>query len=460
MQIHESGSDSNSTIIQMITQMNNNFSTRLGSIEQGLSKLGQIENKISLMRAEVLNMKEVNMDFNKRLMVTEIFCQNNSDTFDEIRQRNDMNSQQVTMLKNENQSLKSDLSQIKADFHNLKEDYLDLKSRSMQENLLFFGLAEQRPADGQMRPERENVEAKLRDFLSNELSLESPNIIENIVFDRVHRLGPPRRDIYDKPRPIIAEFEKFTDRETIRKAGIQLNSNPDSRFRIREQYPEEIENRRRQLYPVMYRLNKIPNNRVTLIKDRVYVNGSQYVPENDPDYRPSQLRMGGRLHSVARSRDRQRMSSNTNKGQFTTPKMSSYPSHGDIQAPSIPLSNTFKALSSFEQQANTGPAARGSTKNKASSPLQTQSSPKKQRELGDFVSEPSSVTRAASVPNLTRTDKNQHCLKPTVSYPNKQTENTETQSSQQNAVSHEPMDSTNISQSLQNGATGGNSDTF
>ena len=179
MQIHESGSDSNGTIIQMITQMNNNFSTRLGSIEQGLSKLGQIENEISLMRAEVLNMKEVNMDFNMRLMDTEIFCQNNSDTFDEIRQRNDMNSQQVTMLKNENQSLKSDLSQIKADFHNLKEDYLDLKSRSMQENLLFFGLAEQRPADGQMRPERENVEAKLRDFMSNELSLESPNIIEN-----------------------------------------------------------------------------------------------------------------------------------------------------------------------------------------------------------------------------------------------------------------------------------------
>ena len=117
-----------------------------------------------------------------------------------------MNSQQVTMLKNENQSLKSDLSQIKADFHNLKEDYLDLKSRSIQENLLFFGLAEQRPADGQMRPERENVEAKLRDFMSNELSLESPNIIENRVFDRVHRLGPPRRDIYDKPRPIIAKF--------------------------------------------------------------------------------------------------------------------------------------------------------------------------------------------------------------------------------------------------------------
>ena len=183
------------------------------------------------------------------------------------------------------------------------------------------------------------------------------------------------------------------------------------------------------------------------------------MPENNPNYRPSQLRMEGRLHSVARRRERQRMSSNTNKGQFTTPKMSSNPSHGDMQVPSIPLSNTFEALSSFEQQANTGPAARDSTKNKASSPLQTQSSPKKQRELGDFVSEASSVTRAASVPNLTRTDKNQHCLKPTMSYPNKQTENTDPEQST-NAVSHEPMDSTNISQNLQNGATGGNSDTF
>lgn len=205
----------------------------------------------------------------------------------------------------------------------------------------------------------------------------------------------------------------------------------------------------------MYRLNKIPNNRVTLIKDRLYVNGSQYVPENDPNYRPSR-----RPHSVARGQERQRMSSNTNKGQFSTPRISSNHSHGDIQVPSIPLSNTFEALSSVEQQANTGPAARGSTKNKASSPLQTQSSPKKQRELGDFVAEACSVTRAASVPNLTRTDKNQHCLKSTISYPKKQTENTETQSSQQNAVSHEPMESTNISQNLQNGATGGNSNTF
>ena len=121
--------------------------------------------------------------------------------------------------------------------------------------------------------------------MSNELSLGSPDAVANIAFDRVHRLGARRR-YSDKPRPIVAKFERFTDRETIRKAGMVLNNRPNSTYRVREQFPKEIEDRRKVLYSALYRLKSNPQNRISLVRDKLYVNGQLYIPENDPEFRP------------------------------------------------------------------------------------------------------------------------------------------------------------------------------
>ena len=91
----------------------------------------------------------------------------------------------------------------------------------MQENLLFYGIPEQpRSENGNVR---ENTEATLRSFMATELPLDSPECLDTISFDRVHRLGYPKRNTQTNPRPIIAKFERFTDREKIRKAGFELN---------------------------------------------------------------------------------------------------------------------------------------------------------------------------------------------------------------------------------------------
>ena len=56
-----------------------------------------------------------------------------------------------------------ELSTLHTKFSQISEELLDLKTRSMQDNLLFFGLSES------PRGQDDNTETKLRDFLKSEL---------------------------------------------------------------------------------------------------------------------------------------------------------------------------------------------------------------------------------------------------------------------------------------------------
>ena len=97
-----------------------------------------------------------------------------------------------------------------------------------------------------------------------------------MVFDRVHRLGRPRDNQKSNPRPIVAKFERYKDRELIRIAGKDLNEKKNG-FSIREQFPPEIEAKRKLLYPVMRSYLKDPRNRVALVRDKLYINGKLYT---------------------------------------------------------------------------------------------------------------------------------------------------------------------------------------
>ena len=97
-----------------------------------------------------------------------------------------------------------------------------------------------------------------------------------MVFDRVHRLGRPRDNQKSNPRPIVAKFERYKDRELIRIAGKDLNEKKNG-FSIREQFPPKIEAKRKLLYPVMRSYLKDPRNRVALVRDKLYINGKLYT---------------------------------------------------------------------------------------------------------------------------------------------------------------------------------------
>ena len=97
----------------------------------------------------------------------------------------------------------------------------------MRDNLLFVGVPEIHQSTSNQNgfgPEK-SCEQTLREFLSTRLE-NDPSIntkgdidIKSIKFARVHRVGAK----HDRARPIVAKFERFADRELIRKAGIVQN---------------------------------------------------------------------------------------------------------------------------------------------------------------------------------------------------------------------------------------------
>ena len=252
-------------LASMIMNMNNDFSKRLTMIENSLSKLGNIENEVSLVRADVSRLKTDNVDINRRILETEISCQTISGCYDDVKKRTDTNNEKISVLEQDNRYLSNQLAEANSNYNNLKEGYLELQSRTMQENLLFFGIpeTEKQNMTNQTAPitqnenevpndrdehsfgdreinQPENTEEALRNFIANDLPTQVSIMASGIRFDRVHRLGARKRGMRN-PRPIVAKFERYSDRELIRKAGMDLNSNPNSKFKVREQFPREIE---------------------------------------------------------------------------------------------------------------------------------------------------------------------------------------------------------------------------
>ncbi|XP_061587527.1 NACHT, LRR and PYD domains-containing protein 3-like [Cololabis saira] len=120
----------------------------------------------------------------------------------------------------------------------------------------------------------EDPEAAVHDFIRNHLKLPE-DMANSITFHRVHRLGG-RRSEAQRPRPIVAKFEHFKQKELVRRRGPQLRGLP---FSVNDQFPREILDRRRVLFPVRRRLIS-EGCRAVITVDRLYVNGELYRNPN------------------------------------------------------------------------------------------------------------------------------------------------------------------------------------
>jgi hypothetical protein len=106
----------------------------------------------------------------------------------------------------------------------------------------------------------------LRGFLHHELEINY-----RIEFENVHRFKTRSGD--NRRPPIVARFLYHSDLRFVLKNANKLRGKP---FGIREQFPFEIEQRRRILYPII-KDAKRTNQQVTLVRDRLYINNELYV---------------------------------------------------------------------------------------------------------------------------------------------------------------------------------------
>ena len=133
---------------------------------------------------------------------------------------------------------------------------------------------------------------KTKEFIREELK-----ITREIEFARVHRTS--KKGGRARPRPIVAKFERYKDREDVKHTGWKLlkfvkearantlttgieegtpligghQMNPKFvNIGIGEQYPQEIYQRRKEQMPIFK--NAVYNKqRVRFVLDKLYING-------------------------------------------------------------------------------------------------------------------------------------------------------------------------------------------
>lgn len=125
----------------------------------------------------------------------------------------------------------------------------------MKNNLIFSGLGFQ---------QNENCEEKLRRFMHNELGIEF-----HVELGNVHRFGKPG---LNGAKPIVARFLYRKELEAVLRNTNKLKGKS---FGVNEQFPEEIETRRKKLYPVLKKARH-EGKQVKLVRDKLFINGKQY----------------------------------------------------------------------------------------------------------------------------------------------------------------------------------------
>lgn len=224
---------------------NSNTTAIYTSIE--VSLLESINNKLKileLLHADIKDLK-ASLEFSQSQIDTLVL--ENSEL-----KRNVTNlSTQITHLTNENKIM--------------KEQILDLQCRSMRDNLIFSGIPLPTATP-------DNPEKAIQDFMQSSLKI-PPETVNRITFHRVHRLNSKDSK---KPPPIIAKFEHYKHKELVKSKGKELKG---TSFGLNDQFPKEIQERRRALLPIMKQLRQ-EGKRATLSVDKLYVNGTIYRDRN------------------------------------------------------------------------------------------------------------------------------------------------------------------------------------
>ncbi|XP_056013884.1 uncharacterized protein LOC130052570 [Ostrea edulis] len=161
-------------------------------------------------------------------------------------------------LSSKEQDLQDQLVNLICDHNDLKERHRDLQWRNMRDNFIINGIPEV--------PE-ENTENVVIEFLSRQMKI----VLDPSKFHRVHRFG---RTGTGRPRPIVAKFVFYKDKEGIQKSQKKLKDTP---YGISDMYPREINQRRKELYP-HYKQARQQGMKVVMNGDKLYINNKLFDP--------------------------------------------------------------------------------------------------------------------------------------------------------------------------------------
>ncbi|XP_062616527.1 uncharacterized protein LOC134278225 [Saccostrea cucullata] len=230
------------------------MSNRLEQVSTKLNKLDHIERRLNELKTDVnTELKEMKGKVNG---VEECVTHISKQYDDQTREVKEM-KKSVSNIRIENEMILNELEMVRNKFEDLNERHLDLQTRSMRDNLVFSGIPE---------TEEENTEEVLKEFIRAEM-----NITEVPQFQ-----GTPNGErLPDKHKPIVAKFVLHKEREIVRKAA--PSSLEGKGFGVNEQFPREINERRKVVYP-HYKKAKQQGKKAVMIADKLIIDSKRFFP--------------------------------------------------------------------------------------------------------------------------------------------------------------------------------------
>lgn len=253
----------------MMSEMN----SRLSAIEKNTSTLEAINKKLSSLTIRMDDTEDEINQMKRKVTEIETDLQGNSNIMDKVKAANDTIGRNVTQMKvsiknieeQENETTE-EIDDLREMYEEIKEQVLDVKCRSMKYNLIFSGIDEKAWDSGE---HSENSEETIKTFIKEKLKI--PNADE-IPMANVHRIGKRDRRLAARPRSIIVKFIHYNDLTKIKKCAKKLQG---THYGINEQYPPEIEERRKKLYPIAKSARK-DRQKAVLVRDKLYINDTLY----------------------------------------------------------------------------------------------------------------------------------------------------------------------------------------
>ena len=363
-------------VLQSQSAMLQNQNTRMTNIEQQVTEINDLKGSVNKLDAKLhildTNLMQTNCTMNEYQNCIDTY----SDLCDEIRREKVSSDSVIDDLVKRVERLEYEKCSIESNQKEKENNIIDLQCRSMRENLIFTGISESQ-LDG--HDQYEDVERTLLRFLEQEMG-----VYRIIDFHRVHRIGAFDKDTADTyPRPIIASFEKFKDREFIR--SLARETLRGRRYGIREQFPRVIEQKRKMVYPVAKEARQNKENKVRLVRDRLFINNKEVNVETDGAsewQRPRNAKKPPRTHWQNPTDDKSSRRGDRvfYRGRGTKTQHSQRTSYAKKLVDfNIPLSNPFSPLAGYNDESRQSSKSI-SRKHPATSPLDDAHILKKHRE--------------------------------------------------------------------------------
>ena len=247
----------------------NDIAEDVKSIKSGMGKIDKTVNGISL-RVDNLEKKLLSIEI--RVSEVDKRCNFISEQYDSQKVEISSAKKDIKIVQDQCKQLNKRQKELEEEsdrLNKLDSKLLDLESRSMRENLLLFGIEEER---GFRNDNNEACIMKVQEFLRDNLEFEEGDI-RQIEIDRAHRIGRKRDDTM---RPMVVKFHSYVDREKVRLRGNDLREHlRRKKLAVKAQWPKEIIDKRKPLYPIFQKAKDEGKN-VRFVREKLFINGIEY----------------------------------------------------------------------------------------------------------------------------------------------------------------------------------------